>query len=439
MSYDRKHVNQTRRDFLSMVGRSGISSWALRSSLLVSGLLANRFALASGGVKRFVAVWGTMGSPHGLWLPRDNKLNTCTAPFSGIQGACNFREASVVYSGHGNMIKALGSSRYAQDWTGDTLDHQIASVIGLTTPLRSYALGVQTESQIEQSISRKNGQLVLPQNSPLEAYRALFAGEPRSNSSVHLLARRQSVLDANLESLKGVKKKLGQFERETLDQHMESIESLEKHLSARGSTNKHEENCESPTWNANGYETKAPEGEDRGDFGQQCELQADVLVKAMACGISNVFTLQLGDDQGSWLPTGTRYKRSYGNSAHSAPYSAYIEVNTFLMSRVAYLIRALVNHDDPAVPGTKMIDNTVVYYASNMGYGPTDSSADGPHVVATGMPGFKHGTATRGGNNREILDAITVGMGLGEYMGTDVDTNKIWPHGNGKIANDILA
>ena len=74
-----------------------------------------------------------------------------------------------------------------------------------------------------------------------------------------------------------------------------------------------------------------------------------------------------------------------------------------------------------------------------MGNGRSHSAENGPNIIATGMPGFRKWTATKGGNNRHVIDTVTVGMGLEQFMGTDKNRHKIWPHGGGTIASDMLA
>jgi len=361
-------VNKTRRDFISMLGKAGISTAALSGSALLSGLMASRFAQAqSGGTKRFVAIWAANGSPDGKWLPNGT---------------------------NGNIHKGLGSLRGDRDWRGDTLDQQLASVISTNTPYQSYALGIQTKRHVNEIIGRKGGKRIPPQNSAQDAYKALFGGTPPAGGQGNLLAQKQSILDINLQAIDRLKNKLGQYERDTLDQHSASLMALEKRLADT--------------------------------LGMM-----DIIINAFACGLTNVMTLQLQNDQGEWTAYGTRFKRSFHNSCHASPVRDYIEMSKFLGERQAYLVRGLLERDDPAVPGTKLIDNTVAYFITDMGNGRTHSGNNGPNLVATRMPGFKKGSATKGGNNRHVIDAVTSGMGLEQFMGTDKNRHKIYPHGGG--------
>ena len=430
-------ILKSRRDFMGMVSKAGISTALLRASPLVAGLMANRSAHASGTACRAIFVYTPDGAPNDLWLPSGTTLNQATLAYEGLQSVCNFREVEVIGSGHGLARKCLGELRWTQDWTSDTIDQQIASVIGVTTPYRAYTLGVQANPQ--EAVGRRSGDSVPPQNSPAAAYQQLFGGDapPPSDTAGHL-ARKRSVMDVNRLALNELKGKLGTFERQSLDKHEAALAEVEQRLI--DSTNiEPTEGCASPAWNENGYPTEGPIEGNVGIFAHQAELQSDITVAAMQCGLTNVVTLQLGWHQAVWYGHDTNYRGDHHGSCHAAPASDNAEMTNYLSRCVAYLVRKLVDTDDPAVPGTKMIDNTVVVQVTDMGDGRDHSGGNGPNMVATRMPGFRRGTVTRGGNNYEVLEAVVEGMGLSQYKGTNVNTHRIWPCAGGSIAGDILA
>lgn len=430
-------INQKRRRFLSMLSKAGVSASVLRGSALASGLMASRFAQAAGEVKRVVFVYTPDGSPEGLWLPSGRTLNRATRAYEGLQSLCNFREVEVINSGHGLARKVLGELRWGSDWTGDTIDQQIASVIGVNSPYPSFALGVQTKPT--EVIGRKAGDFVPAQDSPAAAYKQLFGSAPPAGGAGDFLARKQSVLDLNRDALNALKNKLGNYEQDMLDKHIDALNSIEQRL-VDSTTYEAPQGCASPAWNANGYDTQGPiPGGSLGIFGHQAELQADIIVAAMECGLTNVMTLQLGTDSAEWYGHNTAYKGDHHGSCHAAPIEANAEMTNYLSGCVAYLVRQLASRDDPAAPGTKMIDNTVVVQVSDMGDGRDHSAGNGPNMVATRMPGFKQGTVSRGGNNYNVLEAVVEGMGLGQYKGTGQNAHKIWPSAGGVVATAILA
>lgn len=430
-------VHQSRRDFLSLVSKAGVTTALCQAFPLVGGLMATRSAHAQNGVKRVVFVYAPNGAPNGLWLPNGRTLNASTLAYEGLQSICNFREVEVVRSGHGNQRKCLGELRWSQDWTSDTIDQQIASVISVNTPYEAVTLGVQTDPG--QTVSRKSGDAVPFQNSPAAAYAQLFGGPPPATDTEGFLAKKRSVMDINRAALSSLKNRLGAFERETLEKHEAALAAVETRLVDALSFTP-AEGCASPAWNANGYPNGGPvPGGEVGVFAHQAELQSDIIVAAFQCGLTNAVTLQLGWHQAVWYAHDTAYRGDHHGSCHSAPAEANAEMTNYLSRCIAYLIDRLVNEDDPAVPGTKLIDNTVVVQVTDMGDGRDHTGGDGPNMIATRMPSFKQGTVTTGGNNLQVLEAVVEGLGLSQYKGTDADLHKIWPCGGGTIADGLLA
>ena len=428
-----KDINVRRRDFLSMLSRAGVGAALCKAAPLVGGLMATRQAHAQARVVRAVFVYTPDGAPNGLWLPSGSTLNVATQAYEGLQSICNFREVEVIGSGHGLARKCLGELRWSQDWTSDTIDQQIASVISANMPYESYTLGVQANPQ--EAIGRKSGDSVPPQNSPTTAYEQLFGGAPPATDAKGFLTRKQSVMDINKAALTELKGKLGAFERQTLERHEASLRQVEQRLI--DSVNfEPAEGCESPAWNGSGYPTDGGEGV---PFLHTAELQSDIIVAALQCGITNVMTLQLGWHQATWYGHDTNYSGDHHGSCHAAPAADNAEMTNYLSRCVAYLVNRLVQEDDPAVPGTKLIDNTVLVQVTDMGDGQDHSGGNGPNMIATRMPGFKQGTVSSGGTHYEVLEAVVEGMGLGQFKGTDEGAHKIWPCAGGLVAEELLA
>lgn len=428
-------VHRSRRQFLGMLTKAGVAGALCRAAPLVGGLMATRRAHAAGGVKRVVFVYTPDGAPNGLWLPDGGALKSASAAYEGLQSVCHFREVEVVGSGHGLARKCLGELRWTQDWTSDTLDQQIASVIGVGTPYPSYALGVQTNPQ--EVIGRKSGDAVPCQDSPAAAYEQLFGAAPPAGDRAGFLARKQSVMDVNRAALAELKGRLGSFERETLEKHEVALREVEARL-VESVNVEPAQGCEAPAWNANGYPTQGPTPGDVGVFAHQAELQSDIIAAALQCGLTNVMTLQLGWHQAAWYGHDTTYRGDHHGSCHAGTAEENAEMTNYLSRCVAYLVRKLMDTDDPAVPGTKLIDNTVLVQVTDMGDGRDHSAGDGPNMVATRMPSFRRGTSTRGGNHFEVLEAVVEGLGLGAFKGTDPDAHKIWPCAGGRVADALL-
>ncbi|MEO1172166.1 MAG: DUF1552 domain-containing protein, partial [Myxococcota bacterium] len=306
-------LNRSRRRFLQRVAKAGVG--AAIASPLVGGLLYSREARAQGMVKRAIFVYTPDGAPKGLWLPNSGGMNLATRSFAGLESLCNFREVEVVASGHGLPQKSLGEVRFRSDWTGDTIDQQIASVIGVNTPYESYMLGVQANPQ--EAVARKSGNAVAVHNSPAAAYGQLFGGAPAVADPSGFVGQKQSVMDINKDALNTLRGRLGAFERETLDRHEDSLLALEARILA-SANRETPDGCDSPAWNANGYDIQGPTDGDPGIFRHQSDLQSDIIVAAFQCGITNVMTLQLGWHQAEWYGHNTAFTGDHHNSCHAA-------------------------------------------------------------------------------------------------------------------------
>ncbi|MEM9071969.1 MAG: DUF1552 domain-containing protein [Myxococcota bacterium] len=436
MSSNEDH-RRSRRRFLKSLGRGGLSFAALQAAPLAVGLLANREAKAqAGSVKRVVFVFTPGGAPRGLWLPEGRTLKAASLGYDGLQELCNFREVAVVDGGHGLTRKALGRVAWDASWRADSIDQQIAGVLPSTT-FGGYVLGVQTQPNNGDNdfISRKAGSAVPAQDNPSAAYRQLFSGTapPPETDTDAFLAQERSVIDVNRAALDELGARTGSFAT-MFDQHAAALEALEARIVA-STMAPAMASCTSPSWNGGGYPTT---GGTEIPFLHTAELQSDIIVAALQCGVSNAMTLQLGWEQCLWYGHDTTFRSDHHGSAHAAPASDNAEMTNYLSRCVAYLVRRLVEEDDPAVPGTKLIDNTVLVQVTDQGDGQDHSTDAGPSMIATRLPAFRRGTVTRGGTNLMVLETVVEGLGLGEYKGT-TDTHRIWPCADGMITMDLLA
>jgi len=420
-----------RRLFLQRAAGAGLGAALLPGTALLNGLMANRAAAQSEGVKRAVFVYTPGGAPRGLWLPNGGSLRAASSAFEGLTDLCNFREVEVIQSGHGLARKCLGELRWDSDWTGDTVDQQIASVLSTSTPYKSYVLGVQTST--EDYVVRRAGAAIPAENSPAAAYQQLFNAGAPAEDTAGFLARERSIMDIHRAALAELKPRTEGLGR-ALEQHAQALDELEKRI-VDATMRPPTEGCDSPDWNNSGHPTS---GDTSVPFLHTAELQSDILVAALRCGLTNVMTLQLGWHQQVWYGHDTTYQGDHHSSAHAATEAENAEMTNYLSRCVAYLVQKLVDTDDPAVPGTKMIDNTVVVQVTDMGDGRDHSGDAGPSMLATRLPGFKQGTVTQGGNNLMVLEAVVEGLGLGAYKGTDVNAHQIWPCAGGEVASELL-
>jgi hypothetical protein len=424
MKDTKQFVNNERRKFFEMMGKAGVSAGLLRVSPLVAGIFANRYAQAAGAMsKRVIFVYTPDGAPGGLWLPSGSgssmTLNSATKAYESVKTYCAFRSATMARGGgHGNTHQVLGTGSYEQDWKGDTMDVQIGSLYGQTSPFANVALGVQSNVGNQGLIGRKSGQAFPSEDSPAAAYKRLFSGATGSTGTggTDTNAQLKSVLELNQQALTSLKTKLGSAEKERLDAHASALTRISSRLN--NTTEQPSQACGSVNYNPNSYPT---DGGTANAFRGQAELQAEILVQAMACGLTKVATLQLANHQATWVGHNTSFKNDHHQSCHAAGKPEQAEMVNYLSGCIAFLIQRLAAVTDP-LTGGKMIDNTLVVQVSDMGDGADHSAGNAPNMIAggSGFSTLKRGTAGTEVNNEAMLAAVPVLLGIEASVGAGI-------------------
>lgn len=415
-----RNLNHSRRRFIEFVGKSGLSTSALKGSSVLAGLMAHRYAQASNKVKRVVFVFTPMGAPPAMWLPDGNKLKKATQAFEGFQPVCHFHQTNVVDGGFTHIRKSMAEIRWTKDWTSDTIDHQIASVLGITTPFNSLHFGVQTgipEGSFE-GMSARAYSAVVPLENPSITYARLFGSSDSRHPDKKIVVSR--VLDANLEALNCQRAKLSAEEGLTIEKYQHELTQLQQRVS----------NTDSAKLACPVSERSFPESS---TFLEEAYLQAEIISQTLACGLTNVVTLQLSDDQGNFVGSDPEFTGGvHGAACGGGHQTKYPELINDLSGCIAHLIGQLAAQDDPAAPGTKLLDNTVVVQVTQMGDGPNHEASPAPSVIATRLPEFKTGLVTpyrRSSSNLRILQTVAAGLGLEQYIGKE-SHHCIWPCGD---------
>ncbi|MCU0671181.1 MAG: DUF1552 domain-containing protein [Myxococcota bacterium] len=172
---------------------------------------------------------------------------------------------------------------------GPSLDHVLGAHIG-TAPL---VLGVRTGGRdaLSRLSYRASDQPVDPQDDPSAAFAATFGPTIGTNAEREALQarlrRRGSMLDASREQLELARRTVGSADRRRLDAHLESLRALEARVTrdVAGAFS-----CTTTALELDGgFDHRASLWATR-----TAELQMDVAVQALSCGVTRVATLQLG-------------------------------------------------------------------------------------------------------------------------------------------------
>jgi hypothetical protein len=404
-----------------LVSRRGFTA-GLGAALLVApfvGLLSRtRRAGAATGThaKRLVVFFSPNGTVPARWRPTGSETAFSFPAGSILEPLAAHRERLVVVEGlqfvgannhEGGMAAMLtGSGSAGDESRGMSVDQYVAAAIGGTTRLRSLELGVQTSAwggsvQTRMSYSGA-GQFAPPDDSPRGVYSRLY-GDAMPGGADVVLARRQSVLDAVKGDLGDLRTRLGTEEQHKLDQHMTSLRELERVLGG-GSCSGGTPVADLPI-HAND------------NFPAIGKTQMDLLVASLACGATNVASIQWAHTVAptvfTWLGQSEgHHGLSHMDDGNTAGVAAFVLAERWFATQFGYLLDKLAAAPDPEGGGS-LLDTTLVVWAKEMGDSRAHVCTEVPFVLAGGG-GFTPGRYLRTGGaaHAKLLVSICQAMGL---------------------------
>lgn len=406
-----KQINKDRRRFLDMLGKAGVSTSVLKASSIAGAMMGARFAEAQ-QPRKMILIYHPNGSPNGRYLN-----GVAIRPFQQLGGGLANTVATLEMSisnpgGHGNLWLASGAASYnSRDANSSSINMQVAKVVGNLTPFRSIQLGVK--SLTEAGIDRLDGAAVTRINEPQRAFSEYFSGggAPAPNPGAggpSIFEKRRSVLDANKEGLSALLNKLGQEERYRLDKHLDALETLERRIAIE------EERDGGGGNGGGGGGSCSPQLTSGTSALQEYKAQGDIAVGALACGLTNVVSIQFSETQASWIPAdGTsdavpwssdHHQANHGNGPQHLP--AIIE---YMNKGVAHIITKLQE--------ANIYQDTVVVVISEMGDGQDHSSGNGPITIATGVSGLKGGARNVSRSHYDVFADVYRLLGLQSSVG----------------------
>jgi hypothetical protein len=367
---------------------------------------------AGSGPRRLLIVFTPNGTiPHRLGVRPSEALafepGSILEPLSGLEehllflDNLDFSVGDNHEGGMANMLTAGGP---------DSLDQVVGQAIGQDTRIPTLVLGALTSlwgGNRQTRASYRGGQVVTPDDDPLRAWERLFGsvGDPG------LRTRRQSVLDVAREELHALRGRLGSAHRVQLDAHLDGLRAVERTLTEGGT-------CEDPAL------PPALRASDNDAFPDLCEAQLDLAVQALACGATNVATVQLSHTVSpvvfTWLGHTTHHHDlSHSGDENASGVAAFVEAERWFAGRVAGLVQRLLDTPDPE--GGSLLDSTVVLWAKELGDSRMHVCRGVPWVLAGGGDTFRLGRRVdlAGRPHDGVLAALANVFGLGlDHFGT---------------------
>ncbi len=351
------------------------------------------------------------GEPS-LWTPSGGEtsftLPDLLAPLEPYRASCVFfRGLSMGGTDSGSHPGGAKKLLTATDGgNGISIDQRLASTLGGGDPFRLLYLGAQ--ANVNNASGDKHisyvapGFTTPPDDDPVAAFARVFGNAGTTSggggSGDGRSARRLSVLDNARGELEALRSKLGDTESTKLDLHLEAVREVEMRIQALGEGGGGGASCSQPSIDAAGLDAStlyAPE-----KFPQILRAQIDLVVQAMACGMTRVGVIQASHHTSELIMSRfantqmfdpsfdmRSHQASHYGASHDAThreYAAFAKQVRWWVEQYAYLLSQLAAR--PEGEGT-MLDESLVLLCSEIADGNTHLHDDMPFVLAGGGGG----------------------------------------------------
>jgi hypothetical protein len=261
---------------------------------------------------------------------------------------------------------------------GISVDQVIANAVGGQTRIPSLQLGVRaTGAAVRHRLSYAGPARPLPpQNDPRDVWSTIFRGfnVPPDEAAIRH-EKRSSVLDAVKGQFAAVRRRVSTEDRLKLDAHLAMVRDIEQRLRIDLPP---PSVCEVPG---------APPQLDsthEDQMGVVARLQADLLVMAFACDLTRVASLQNSSGANnirfSFMQSYTDdHQLSHAGNGDTTSRAEWVGRQTWYAQQLAYILGRL--QQIPEGAGT-MLDNTVVFWGSEIAVGNTHSHRNMPFLLA---------------------------------------------------------
>lgn len=391
-------------------------------------IMQPRRARAQDAAQRFVAFFYPNGTDPSRWNPpagalTPDTLSECLQDLNGFAAEGDYPASDAIYqdvtvvtgidhSGVSTDIHMPSMSLSAHVGVGGetktptepTLDQYLADRIQGNTPYRNLALAATPSTDIGQgNISfRADGQVESVIRDPRQAFQTLFSNFDNTEDEAALQAaqlRQRSVLDFMQEDAERLQMRLGNADRQRIDQYLQAVYELEQQVTAVAP-----DGCTVPAEPASG-----------GSWHSKAKAFADLTALAMACDLTRVVTLQYSD---SWGVHYTDYPMGSGlealgdwsdhflshklddtdratdldglerSQAQQIADARVVLTSRFKARRYAYLVNAL---KAISTPTGNLLDETLALYISENGDGDSHARTNMPILLAGHVGGFETG------------------------------------------------
>lgn len=408
-----------RRAFVTALGASALLPILNRIGAL-PGSVAR--AQAATPVRRVVIFFSPNGTVHRFWRPQGEDASfsfpagSILEPLAGLESrllildGIDFKGVSNHEPGMRAMLTGGGPETPTE---GQSVDQYIASRLPAESPFASIELGVGTDAWGGNTQTRMlygpGGTFVHPDQDPVNVYKRLFGGAGATPEQLDVrLRKKQSVLDLLRGELADLRNRVGAEEHHKLDAHLDALRRMEAGLSGPAANL----SCDAPApvmqLDPNAHQ----------NFADITRAQTDLLITAMACGLSRVGTLQLSHTVGphvfSWLGVSEgHHSLSHMDDSNTAGVAQFVQAERWISEQFAYLVQQLDALPEPGGDGT-LLDHTLVVWAKELADGRLHDNVSVPFILAGASGHLRTGRYLKLGGepHQKLLVSICQAMGL---------------------------
>jgi hypothetical protein len=265
-------------------------------------------------------------------------------------------------------------------------DQVMAEVQGQSTRFPSLELAIEGHSL---AWSRAGIQIPAERHTT-QIFNMLFGVEKESKETIRRrLSRQGSILDQVAADAKRVTGKLGNTDRNKLDEYLTAVRQME----ARTQRAESWLNVPKPTLES-ADAARLSRKIDMGVVAEYHQLFYDLMVMAFRTDSTRVVSCMIcSEANGGAIPDIGISQTRHGLSHHNGDpeqLRRLTQTDTFLIDQLAVFLDKLKEHKEP--DGQSLLDTTQVLWGSGMAYGHSHGNANLPTILAGGRGlGYKHG------------------------------------------------
>ncbi|HMR05817.1 MAG TPA: DUF1552 domain-containing protein [Polyangiaceae bacterium] len=361
-------------------------------------------AAGSGIPTRFMAFYVPCGMHMAKWTPQNTgpgyDLPEILAPLANVQnktmvlsGLANEPAKPDGPGDHASGTGAFLTSAHpyktegADIKNGISMDQVAASAIGAETRIASLQLGIDGGAGVggcdsgyscayARNISWASETQPLPKTiNPQVVFDQIFDGfDPSQSTAAQARTRkyRSSLLDYVNQDAKDLSARLGQKDKAKLDEYLTGIFDLEQSIA-----NATQLTCDSiarPDKNLS--------------FPDHVKMMLDLSVLAMQCDVTRIVTFMLGNAGSGrnydFIGVSGGHHQISHHQSQQANYDKLTQIDIWEVQQLAYLLEAM---DKVQEGSSTLLDNTAVFFSSEIEDGNSHAHTNLPVVLAGGLGG----------------------------------------------------